>query len=152
MKKKIALIVSKFNQQITVPLRQGALDRLHESGIEPSEIMICEVPGAVEISLMAQQYAKTGDYAAIIACGCVIRGETSHYDYVCQMVASGLNTVALKYDLPVVLGVLMTENLSQALERVGGLHGHKGRDAAETALFMIQCLENHRESADHVIK
>ncbi len=132
----IAIIVSQFNHEITHELQQGALKRLSECGFSGEDITVVDVPGAVEIPLIAQQLAKKNQYGAIIALGAVIRGETSHYDYVCQQVSEGCQRVSLVFDIPVVFGVLTTENEAQAWERVGGSHGHKGVDAANCALSM----------------
>lgn len=133
----IAIIVSQFNHEITHKLQQGAIERLIACGFTMEDITLVEVPGAVEIPLVAQQLAKQNHYAAIIALGAVIRGETTHYDYVCQVVSNGCQRVALDYNLPVVFGVLTTEDEAQALERVGGSHGHKGVDAADCARAMV---------------
>lgn len=131
-----AIIVSKFNLNITNQLKQGAVKRLEEYGIKQSDLIIVEVPGAIEIPIIAQQIAKHGLAAVIIALGAVIRGETNHYDYVCAQVSEGCQRVALDYNIPVIFGVLTTENESQAWERLNGKHGHKGREAADTAVMM----------------
>lgn len=135
---RIAIVVSRFNTEVTEKLLAGAVTRLDELGITAANV--CLVPGAVEIPLIAQQLAKSQRYDAVIALGAVIRGETTHYDYVCQQVSYGCQKVALEQQLPVIFGVLTTENDEQALERVGGSHGHKGRDAADAAIEMIQLL------------
>ena len=100
-----------------------------------------QVPGAIEIPLVAKLLAESNRYKAIIALGAVIRGETSHYDYVCDQVSQGCQKVMLDFNIPVIFGVLTTENEEQALARVGGVHGHKGIDAADAALEMIQVVE-----------
>ncbi len=133
----IAIVVSQFNREITHKLQQGAIDRLIASGFTTDDITLVEVPGAVEIPLIAQQLARQSKYAAIIALGAVIRGETTHYDYVCEAVSNGCQRVALDFNLPVIFGVLTTEDEAQALERVGGAHGHKGADAADCARSMV---------------
>jgi 6,7-dimethyl-8-ribityllumazine synthase len=133
----IALVVSTFNQPITDALKQGALLRLMELGFKENEITIVEVPGAVEIPFAAQLLAKSNNgIQAIIALGAVIRGETSHYDYVCDQVSQGCQKVMLDFNLPVIFGVLTTENDEQAWDRLGGKHGHKGQEAADCALMM----------------
>jgi 6,7-dimethyl-8-ribityllumazine synthase len=132
----IALVVSTFNQEITNALKQGALERLSELGFVSNEITLVEVPGAVEIPLVAQLIAKKNTVRAVIALGAVIRGETTHYDYVCDQVSQGCQRVMLDFDIPVIFGVLTTENEEQAWDRLGGSHGHKGRDAADCALMM----------------
>jgi 6,7-dimethyl-8-ribityllumazine synthase len=137
----IAVIVSTFNQNITQELQRGALQRLAEKGFSSDEITLIEVPGAVEIPLIAKQLAKKKFHGAIIALGAVIRGETTHYDYVCQQVSNGCQQVALEFDIPVVFGVLTTENEAQARDRVGGAHGHKGMDAVDCAIDMHAILQ-----------
>lgn len=138
----IAIIASRFNQEITERLLQGAVSRLQECGLAEADFHIAWVPGAVELPLAAQQFAKREDCDAVICLGAVIRGETDHYDYVCQQVSYGCQRVALEYDIPVIFGVLTTDNEEQALARTGGTHGHKGRDAADTALAMLQFMQN----------
>lgn len=132
----IAIVVSTFNESITTALKQGALDRLMEIGFQSDKITVVEVPGAVEIPFVAQMLAKKNQVEVIIALGAVIRGETSHYDYVCDQVSQGCQRVMLDYNLPVIFGVLTTENEEQAWNRLGGHHGHKGRDAVDCALVM----------------
>lgn len=132
----IALVVSSFNEPITNALKSGALERLIELGFKSEDITVVYVPGAVEIPYAAQLLAKQHQVQAIIALGAVIRGDTSHYDYVCEQVSQGCQRVMLDYDVPVIFGLLTTENERQAEERVGGIHGHKGRDAADCAVMM----------------
>ncbi|CZI29519.1 TPA: 6,7-dimethyl-8-ribityllumazine synthase [Legionella pneumophila] len=132
----IALVVSTFNELITSALKKGALDRLIELGFKSEDITLVEVPGAVEIPFVAQLLAKKQKVEVIVALGAVIRGETSHYDYVCDQVSQGCQRVMLDYNIPVIFGVLTTENDEQALARVGGTHGHKGRDAIDCAVSM----------------
>lgn len=132
----IAVIVSTFNKAITDALKEGALARLTELGFRSKDILLVEVPGAVEIPLVAQIIAKKNQVQVIIALGAVVRGETTHYDYVCQQVSQGCQQVMLSYDVPVIFGVLTTENEAQAWDRLGGAHGHKGKDAAEAAVMM----------------
>lgn len=138
----IAIIVSRFNETITARLLQGTLERCHELGLEDAALHVVWVPGAVELPLAAQQFARQEDCEAVICLGAVIRGETDHYDYVCQQVSYGCQRVALDFDLPVIFGVLTTENEQQALDRSGGAHGHKGREAADTALEMIALMQS----------
>lgn len=133
--------MSQFNQAITDKLLEGACARLAQANIFKENITIISVPGAIEIPLTAQLLAKTKQYDAIICLGAVIRGETSHYDYVCQQVSYGCQKIMLAFDLPIIFGVLTTENELQAEERVGGKHGHKGVEAAEAALAMVNVLE-----------
>jgi 6,7-dimethyl-8-ribityllumazine synthase len=132
----IAVIVSTFNEDITSALKDGAIQRLNELGFRPKDILLVEVPGAVEIPLVANLLAKKNQVQVIVALGAVIRGETSHYDYVCEQVSQGCQQVMLEHDIPVIFGVLTTENEEQARERVGGKHGHKGIEAADCAVIM----------------
>lgn len=136
---KIAVITSRFNEAVTKKLHEGAMQRLKELGIK--DVVEFWVPGAVEIPLIAKKCAKSGDFDAVICLGAVIRGETTHYDYVCDQVSQGCQQVMMQYELPVIFGVLTTENADQAFDRVGGAHGHKGRDAANAAVEMAQLLQ-----------
>lgn len=138
MKKKFAIVVSEFNQPITDALLAGAEKTLLASGVNADDIYITKVPGAIEIPFAAQLLAKSDKFSAVICLGAVIRGDTSHYDYVCQQVSMGCQRVMLDYDVPVIFGVLTTENEEQAQERIGGRHGHKGNDAALVALRMVE--------------
>lgn len=137
----IAIIVSQFNHDITQELLAGAMKRLTETGFNSEDITLVEVPGAIEIPLIAKRLAKKNKYAVIIAFGAVIRGETTHYDYVCQQVSDGCQRVTLKYEAPVIFGVLTTENEEQAWDRLGGKHGHKGIDAVDCAIAMHSILQ-----------
>lgn len=137
---KIALVTARFNAEITESLEKGAYDRLLELGASPERVVRVRVPGAVEIPLAALHLLERG-CDAVIALGSVIRGETSHYDYVCNSVERGCSQVMLQTKKPVVFGVLTTENEAQAQDRIGGAHGHKGRDAAEVAVEMLNLAE-----------
>ncbi len=137
---KIAIVVSRFNEEITSRLLEGAQTRLKEKGQSDSSSVVVWVPGAVEIPITAQRLALSKKYDAIITLGAVVRGETTHYDYVCEMVSQGCQQVALSSQIPVIFGVLTTENEEQAFDRLGGKHGHKGKDAVDTALEMISTL------------
>lgn len=138
----VAIITSRFNEEITEALYKGATERLKE--LEFTEIHIDDfwVPGAVEIPLVAQRLVRTQKYQAIIALGAVIRGETTHYDYVCQQVSAGCQRVSLDNDIPIIFGVLTTDNAMQARERVGGRKGHKGREAADALIDVMSALQN----------
>ena len=136
----IAIVVSRFNEEITAKLEEGALERLRELGFSSDRITIATVPGAVEIPITAQRLAKSGRFEVIVCLGAVIYGETRHFDYVCDQVTQGCQRVALDHDLPVVFGVLTTDTLAQALERVGGKKGHAGRSAIDTAMEMVSVL------------
>ncbi len=140
---KIAVITSRFNGEITQKLYDGALARFAQRGVLSDQLFSFWVPGAVEIPLIAKKCAQQ-NYAAIVCLGAVIRGETTHYDYVCDQVSQGCQQVMMQYEIPVIFGVLTTENEAQALARVGGAHGHKGKDAADAALEMIALLEQFK--------
>ncbi len=137
----IALVVSRFNAEITDKLLEGARERLVERGFEEKQVSIVYVPGAVEIPLAAQKLAQSGLYEAVVTLGAVIRGDTDHYDYVCTQVSNGCQQVALQHGVPVIFGVLTTDNDAQAQERVGGRHGHKGRDAIDAAVETVAVLK-----------
>lgn len=146
---RIAIITSQFNETITAKLQEGALSTLINKGLNESDISKYLVPGAVEIPLVAKLLAERKKYDAIIALGAVIRGETSHYDYVCEQVSQGCQRIMLDHNIPIIFGVLTTENEEQALDRLGGAHGHKGVDAANAAIEMAQLVKSI--SLDHSI-
>lgn len=137
---RVAIVVSLFNAEVTKELLAGALKRLIELGVDTQNILVLEVPGAVEIPFALQRILKTHKFDVAISLGAVIRGETSHYDYVCQQVSNGVQKVSLELDIPIIFGVLTTENEAQAFDRLGGAHGHKGRDSADAALAMLDVL------------
>ncbi len=137
----LAIVYSRFNAEVTDLLLQGALGRLKELGFDEQKVPVFQVPGAVEIPLIAKKLAKSQHYHAVITLGAVIRGETTHYDYVCDQVSQGCQDVMMEFEIPVIFGVLTTENKAQALDRCGGAHGHKGRDAVDAALEMVALLE-----------
>lgn len=141
----LAIVVSRFNEEITSALFQGANKRLEELNFPMQMVSAVFVPGAIEIPLAAEYLAKTKKYEAIICLGAVIRGETSHYDYVCQQVSYGCQKVALENAIPVAFGVLTTDNEEQALARAGGSDGNKGRDAVDVAIEMISILKQIRD-------
>lgn len=131
----LAIIVSRFNEPVTSKLLEGALERCAELGLE--DITVIHVPGAVEIPLVAKKCAQSDRYKAVVCLGAVIRGETTHYDYVCDQASQGCQQVMMQYELPVVFGVLTTENGDQAFDRCGGNHGHKGIDSIDCAVEMV---------------
>ena len=130
------IVVSEWNFEITGALAQAAVDTLEKHGVESSDIILKYVPGSFELSVGAQFVAEYADVDAIITIGCVIRGETPHFDYICQAVAQGITNVSLDYNVPVIFGVLTTDTLEQATDRAGGKHGNKGVEAAITAIKM----------------
>ncbi|MBV8803288.1 MAG: 6,7-dimethyl-8-ribityllumazine synthase [Gammaproteobacteria bacterium] len=136
----IAIVVSRFNQEITQKQYEGAIKRLQELDFDTQQITVVWVPGAIEIPLAAQRLAKTEKFEAIICLGAVIMGETQHFDFVCQQVSYGCQKVALKYDIPVIFGILTTHTEEQAYDRVGGKQGHIGRSVVDTAFEFISVL------------
>jgi 6,7-dimethyl-8-ribityllumazine synthase len=141
---KIAIVASRFNEELTKRLFEGAYAVLLEKGLQASDIDAVWVPGAIEIPIIAQELGKQKIFDAIICLGAVVRGDTDHYDYVCQQVSWGCQKVALKLNIPVIFGILTVDNWTQALDRLGGTHGHKGCDAAETAISMVQLMQELR--------
>jgi 6,7-dimethyl-8-ribityllumazine synthase len=144
VRRTVGIAVARFNGEITQRLLQGALDTLVASGVERSKIDVLQVPGAFELPLGAMALAKTKRYACVIALGCVIRGETPHFDFISAEAASGVQLAALETGVPVALGVLMCDTREQAEERSGGDRGNKGADAAETALEMADVFARMR--------
>lgn len=138
---KFCIILSRFNDFIGGKLLEGAIDELRRHGVNDNNIDIARVPGAFEIPLIAKKCAKTGKYSAIIALGAVIKGSTSHYDYVCAEVSKGIAAVGLETEVPVIFGVLTTDNIEQAIERAGTKAGNKGADAAKSAIEMVNLIE-----------
>jgi len=134
---RIGLVVSRFNDFISERLLAGALDCLKRHGVAEQDLLIARVPGALEIPVAARQMALSGRHDAVVCIGCVIRGETAHFDQVCAETARGVAAVALEAGLPVTFGVLTTENLHQAIERAGAKGGNKGWDAALAAIEMV---------------
>jgi 6,7-dimethyl-8-ribityllumazine synthase len=141
--KKIGIVVARFNEPVTSRLLTACQNYLLEHDVSIDRQNIVWVPGAIEIPLLAQTLAKKGGYDAIICLGAVIRGETGHYDFVCQQVSHGVMQVMLEYHLPVIFGVLTTENDDQAFARAGGNHSDKGAESAKAALEMIKLMEHY---------
>lgn len=137
---KIGIVCARFNEFIVSKLLSGALDALNRHNIKDDNINIAWVPGAFEIPLIASKMASSGKYDAVICLGAVIRGSTSHYDYVCAEVSKGIASVSLKSDIPVMFGVLTTENIEQAIERAGTKSGNKGFDSAMGAIEMVNLI------------
>lgn len=133
---KVGIIVARFNEFIGTKLLSGAVDGLVRHGVNDDDIEVAWVPGAFEIPVAAQRMAQSKKYDAIICLGAVIKGSTSHYDYVCAEVSKGVASVSLQYGLPVMFGVLTTDNIEQAIERAGTKAGNKGYDCALSAIEM----------------
>ena len=139
---KVGIVVARFNEFITSRLLGGALDGLKRRGVEEEHIHTAWVPGAFEIPLIASKMAKSGNYDAVICLGAVIRGSTSHYDYVCNEVSKGIAAVSLETGVPVMFGVITTENIEQAIERSGSKAGNKGSECAEGAVEMVNLIRS----------
>ena len=139
---RIAIVVSRWNEEVTGALLSGAKEALADAGVEENNISLSYVPGTFELALGAQYAAQSNLIDAVITLGCVIQGETRHFDFICDAAANGIMNVGLKYNKPVIFGVLTTENQQQALDRAGGKHGNKGVEAAVTALQMLALNQN----------
>lgn len=137
---KIGIVAARFNEFITSKLLSGAIDGLTRHDVAENEIDVAWVPGAFEIPLIASKMAKSGRYDAVICLGAVIRGSTSHYDYVCNEVSKGIAQVSLESGVPVLFGVLTTENIEQAIERAGTKSGNKGFDCAVSAVELVNLI------------
>ena len=137
---KIGIVCARFNEFIVSKLLSGCEDGLLRHGVKPDDISVAWVPGAFEIPLIASKMAKSGKYDAVIALGAVIRGSTSHYDYVCSEVSKGVANVALNSDVPVMFGVLTTDTIEQAIERAGTKAGNKGAECAQGAIEMVNLI------------
>lgn len=137
---KVGIIAARFNEFITSKLLSGAIDGLLRHDVKDDDIEIAWVPGAFEIPLIASKMAKSKKYDVILCLGAVIRGSTSHYDYVCNEVSKGIATISLNNDIPVMFGILTTENIEQAIERAGTKAGNKGYDCAVSGIEMVNLL------------
>ena len=147
--RNIVIVRTDWNDDIVTALEEGAIRFLKDKGI--SDIVVLRVPGAVEIPFAVKQYWESVKYrdlraGAFIALGCVIRGDTPHFDYVCKAVTDGIVQLNLSLPVPVIFGILTVDNIQQARERVGGAHGHKGEEAAATALSMVSLLQSFKKS------
>lgn len=138
--KKFGIVVSRFNSFIAERLLEGALDSLVRSGVADDDIEVARVPGAYEIPLVAQKMVKTGRFDAVICLGVIIRGATPHFDFVANEAAKGIAQVGMDSGIPVMFGVLTTDNIEQAIERAGSKGGNKGSDCAVAALEMINLI------------
>ena len=137
---RVGIVAARFNEFITSKLLSGAMDGLVRHDVREEDIHVAWVPGAFEIPLIASKMAKSGKYDAVICLGAVIRGSTSHYDYVCSEVSKGIAAVGLDSGIPVLFGVLTTENIEQAIERAGTKAGNKGYDCALSAIEMVNLI------------
>lgn len=137
---KVGIVAARFNEFITSKLLGGAVDGLKRHDVKEEDIEVAWVPGAFEIPLIASKMAKSGKYDAVICLGAVIRGATSHYDYVCSEVSKGIANVSLNSEIPVLFGVLTTDTIEQAIERAGTKAGNKGFECAEGAIEMVNLI------------
>lgn len=137
---KVGIVAARFNEFIVSKLLGGAVDCLKRHDVKEADIDVAWVPGAFEIPLIASKMAKMGKYDAVICLGAVIRGSTSHYDYVCSEVSKGVAHVSLQSEIPVIFGVITTENIEQAIERAGTKAGNKGYDSALAAIEMVNLM------------
>ncbi|HEX7004914.1 MAG TPA: 6,7-dimethyl-8-ribityllumazine synthase [Trueperaceae bacterium] len=143
---RIGIVVARFNDFITKRLLDGAMDSLRRHSVKGDSVDVCWVPGAVEIPLAARTMARSGRYDAIVTLGAVIRGATDHYDYVCSMVSSGVQSASLETGLPVIFGVLTVDTIEQAIERAGTKAGNKGAESASAAIEMATLMPQLRSS------
>jgi 6,7-dimethyl-8-ribityllumazine synthase len=135
--KRFAIVVAEWNAQVTEALFEGAYQTLLKEGAQPENIIRKNVPGSFELTLGSQWMAERSDIDAVICLGCVIQGDTRHFDFICNAVAYGITEVGLKFNKPVIFGVLTPNTLEQAIDRAGGKHGNKGDEAAITAIKML---------------
>ena len=143
---RIGIVAARFNEFITSKLLSGALDGLKRENVKDEDIEVAWVPGAFEIPLIASKMAKSRKYDAVICLGAVIRGSTSHYDYVCSEVSKGIAQVSLASEIPVMFGVLTTDNIEQAIERAGTKAGNKGFECAQGAIEMVNLIRSMEEN------
>ncbi|MDR2914796.1 MAG: 6,7-dimethyl-8-ribityllumazine synthase [Tannerella sp.] len=139
-KMRVGIIVSEWNSSITEKLLKGACGTLEKHGVSHDNLSVYRVPGSFELTFGAQQVAKYGDVDAVIVLGCVVRGDTPHFDYVCEGVTEGVTRLNSTQDIPVIFGLLTTENMQQAEDRAGGILGNKGDESAITAIKMIDFI------------
>jgi 6,7-dimethyl-8-ribityllumazine synthase len=147
---RFGIVVAEWNGQITEALLKGAVKTLRNAGCAEHNILIKYVPGTFELPLGAQFFAEYTDVDAVIALGCVIQGETRHFDFICSGATQGIMQLQINWNMPIAFGILTTENMEQALARAGGAHGNKGDEAAATAINMVK-LQNEMESSEENI-
>ena len=140
---KVAIVVARWNSQVTEPLLNGAINRIIEEGYSRDDITVQRVPGTVELTYAAAQMARSGDYDAVIMIGCVIRGGTPHFDYVCDNATQGCAILNATQEVPIIFCILTTDNEQQALDRAGGALCNKGTEAAEAAIEMAAIARQH---------
>jgi len=145
---RYAIVVSRFNELVTKSLVDGAVDALQRHGVTEDNITVAHVPGAFEIPLVADRFAKSGRYAAVICLGAVIQGETDHHDYINHAVAEALMQIGRETGVPVTFGVLTCRTLEQAMNRAGGKSGNKGSEAALAAVEMVSLISHLDDRPD----
>jgi len=138
---RVAVVCSRFNEVVTGRLLKGALDGLSACGVTEDAVEVARVPGAFEIPLIAEQFAQSGDFDAIVCLGAVIRGETAHFDFISDFVVNEIGRIMVRHHVPIALGVLTPNTVEQGLARSGGQHGDKGHEAAETAVEMSNLMK-----------
>lgn len=146
---KFGIVVAEWNSDVTNALLEGCTSTLLKYGASEKHIIVKQVPGTFELTIGAQFMAEYTEADAIIVLGCVIQGETRHFDFICQGVTQGITQININYNIPVIFGVLTTENQQQALDRAGGKHGNKGDEAALTAIKMV-ALQNEMENHEKI--
>ena len=137
----VGIIVAEWNSNITEALLKGAIDTLEKHGVKESNILVSRVPGTFELTFGARQMALMKKPDAIITLGCVVRGDTPHFDYVCQGVTQGMTLLNVEFDIPFIFGVLTTDTMQQSIDRAGGIHGNKGDECAITAIKMHDMVQ-----------
>lgn len=147
---RFALVVSKYHDFVTDRLQRGAMDALAAAGADPASILVIRVPGSFEIPLAAQHAAESGQFDAVICLGCLIKGETPHFEFIASAVAQGLTSAAASTGVPMAFGVLTTTSVEEALARAGDGPGNKGREAAETAIEMASIVEQLTRQGSNV--
>lgn len=145
---RFGIVVSEWNSEVTNALSKGAIETLLKYGAKKNNIVKVSVPGTFELTFGAQLMAENAEVDAIICLGCVIQGETRHFDFICQGVTQGITTLNMEYNMPVIFGVLTTDNQEQAMDRAGGKHGNKGDEAAVTAIKMVSLQWNLEEFSE----
>lgn len=147
---KFGIVFSEWNFEITNALKEGAVKTLIDNGAEKSNIVIKSVPGSFELTLGAQYMAEMADVDAVICLGCVIQGETRHFDFICDAVAKGITNLNIKYNKPFIFGVLTPDTQQQAIDRAGGKHGNKGDEAAVTAIKMLALKKSFKPEKGNI--
>lgn len=147
---RFGIVVSEWNEQVTGELLKGAVRTLKSAGCQEHNILVKYVPGTFELPLGAQFFAEYTDVDAVIALGCVVQGETRHFDYICSGATQGIMQLQITWNMPIAFGVLTTNDMQQALDRAGGKHGNKGDEAAATAIRMVKTQNDMEQSSENI--